>query len=266
MPMTQVYEYSQSADPFAAEPQGVCQALAARWIVSRALWDPRRDEAWDSARWMGSKRDMEAHVWRIYGATRAARAAVENEERTQMADVLARFNRQKDELVRKDRRRAVRVDFADATLAQGYTPPGYSSADLERQLAQVRIPALPRMLDAVMRDVSEHGGLAGSVHTTRSIPSSGAGAVVCGLGKGYKLIVARDVGLAGEGGAHALAAEIREDESRLFDPNYGEWKSEGVGVAASFNLLMHFLLERVYKLGQVDYLSIIHFPLKAGQS
>jgi hypothetical protein len=37
MPMKQVHEYSQSADKFEAEPGGVCQALSARWIVSRAV-------------------------------------------------------------------------------------------------------------------------------------------------------------------------------------------------------------------------------------
>jgi Yersinia/Haemophilus virulence surface antigen len=267
MPMKQVHEYSQSADKFEAEPDGVCQALSARWIVSRALWDPTRDGSWADGRWMGSKRDMEPHVWRTYRATRAARAAVAREERAAMEQAIKRFNAEKQELVARHKRAGRTLsELLQPGMDQAYTPGGHSPADLDRILAGIRIPTLPRMLGAVMSDIEEHGGLDGSLHLDRNVSSDRAQLNVCTLGSGYNLIDVRDSSLTGEGGAHAIAAEIRESETRLFDPNYGEWASVPPGnPRSSFGALLNFLLQSIYRLGSVQYLSVIHFPLKAGQ-
>lgn len=113
----------------------------------------------------------------------------------------------------------------------------------------------------------QHGGLDGSLHLDRNVSVDRASLNVCTLGKGYNLIDVRDSSLTDEGGAHAIAAEIRESETRLFDPNYGEWASVPPGnPSSSFGSLLNFLLQSIYRLGSVQYLSVIHFPLKAGQS
>jgi hypothetical protein len=267
MPMKQVHEYSQSADKFEAEPDGVCQALSARWIVSRALWDPKRDGNWADGRWMGSKRDMEPHVWRTYRATRAARAAVDGEERAAMEQAIKRFNAEKQELITRQKRAARTLsELQQPGMAQRYTPAGYAPGDLNQILAGIRIPTLPRMLGALMSDIEEHGGLDGSLHLDRNVSVDRAPLNVRRLGKGYNLIDVRDSSLTDEGGAHAIAAEVRESEIRFFDPNHGEWASVPPGEPpSSFDALLAFLLRSIYGLGSVQYLSVIHFPLKAGQ-
>jgi hypothetical protein len=254
MPMEQVHEYSQSADRFEAEPDGVCQALSARWIVERALWDPKRDGTWP--------------VWRTYRATRAARAAVSNEERAAMEQAIERFNRDKDALVARHKRAGrTHSELLTPGMAQRYTPDGYAPADLDRILTGIHIPTLPRMLEALMKDIEEHDGLDGALHLDRGVPANRAGIKVCTLSKGYNLIDVRDSNLTREGGAHAIAAEIREGETRLFDPNHGEWVSVPPDNArSSFGTLLHFLIEREYGLRSVQYLSVIHFPLKAGEN
>jgi hypothetical protein len=69
------------------------------------------------------------------------------------------------------------------------------------------------------------------------------------------------------GGAHAIAAEVRVGETRLFDPNAGEWLSEPPGNAwEALGTLLQFLLKSVYELRAVRHLSVIHFPPKARHS
>lgn len=268
MPMRQLYKFDQSDDKFEREPQGVCQALSARWVVSRALWDPGRDGKWVDAGWMGEKRDMEAHVWRIYSATRAARAAVAREEQRLMEQERQRFEADKQAALKRQRRMvtgaAALNAAAAATVPAEPTPAGYSPTDLDARLSRVYVPTLPRMLDALRKDIEEQSGLDGAVHTYNDVAPAHVAHKVCALGTGYKLIDVRDPGMASEGGAHAIAAEIRFEETRLFDPNAGEYKSEPPGNAwEAFGALVSFLLGSGYGLQSIRYLSVIHFPLKA---
>lgn len=265
MPMRHIHEFSQSADKFEREPQGVCQALSARWIVSRALWDPRRDGEWAGGRWMGTKSGMEAHVYRIYSATRAARAAVTAEESVLMEREIRKFHGEREALVKQQRRRATNMsDLLASNDAVASAPAGYSDADLQSRLNRIHIPTLPRMLEALMNDINEHGGLDGAVHIFNDVAPEHAAHKVCGLGAGYKLIDVRDPDLSSEGGAHAIAAEVRVGETRLFDPNAGEWLSEPPGNAwEALGTLLQFLLKSVYELRAVRHLSVIHFPPKA---
>jgi hypothetical protein len=268
MPMRQVYRFDQSEDKFEREPEGVCQALSARWIVSRALWDPGRDGPWADARWMGEKRDMEAHVARIYSATRSARAAVVREEQDKMEAARRRFEADKQAAIKRQRRMvtsaAAQSAAAAATLPAEPTPAGFSPADLDARLSRVYVPTLPRMLEALKKDIDEQGGLDGAVHTYNDVAPVHVAHRICALGTGYKLIEIRDPGMASEGGAHAIAAEIRFGETRLFDPNAGEYRSEPPGNAwESFGAQVSFLLGSGYRLQSIRYLSVIHFPLKA---
>jgi hypothetical protein len=269
MPMKKLYDFDQSEDKFEREPQGACQAWSARWIVSRALWEVRRDGEWKDRRWMGEKRDMEAHVWRIYTATRAARAAVASEERDRMEKQRQLFAAEKQAAVKRQRRMmtgsaAVQAASAPAAAtAVEPVPAGFAPADLDARLNSVYIPTLPRMLDALRNDIEEQGGLDGAVHTYDDVAPARAAHMICALGAGYKLIEIRDEAFTREGGAHAIAAELRPGQARLFDPNVGEYESQPPGSAwESFGALVTFLLGSAYKLASIRYLSVIHFPLK----
>jgi hypothetical protein len=268
MPMKKLYDFDQSADKFEREPQGVCQALSARWIVSRALWEPGRDGAWVDKRWMGEKRDMEAHVARIYSATRAARAAAQLQERRDMEDARVQFEKDRRAAIVHQRRRvtssAAIAAAAAAPAAADPMPAGFSPDDLDARLRRVYVPTMPRTLQALCNDIEEHGGLEGSIHTYEDVSPAHAAHRICALGAGYKLIEIRDSKLTSEGGAHAIAAELRAGEARLFDPNAGEYKSEPPGSAwEAFGALVQFLLGTGYGLDAIRYLSVIHFPLKA---
>jgi Yersinia/Haemophilus virulence surface antigen len=264
MAMRQVYGYSQSKDRFEREPAGVCQALSAQWIVARAKWQARgaRGE-WTDASWMGAKNDMSAHVDRIYGATRAARASVVRQEKDLMQQETERFNREKVTLIKQQNRRATTMTELLAT--DGAPPPeipGHTADDLERRLGGIYIPTLPRMLEALMNDIASQGGLTGgSVHSFSDVQATAAPIQVLSLRAGYNLIDLRDRSLAREGGAHAIAAEIRMDETRLFDPTYGEWMSVPPESAfTSFGVQLGSLV-REYGLDSVATLSVIHFKL-----
>jgi hypothetical protein len=268
MPMVRVHEFDQSKDKFDREPEGVCQALSSRWIVSRALWDPRRDGAWANGSWMNDRHEMEAHVWRIYASTRAARGAVALQEKKLMKEETERFEKEKQAALKHNRRvvtsAAALSAAAAAAMPAEATPNGYSAADLDARLSRVYIPALPHMLDALRKDIEEHGGLDGSVKTYNDVASGHVAHKVGELGPGYKLIVVRDAAMTSEGGAHAIAAELRDDEARLFDPNLGEFESRPPGnPSESLNILIQWLVGTAYELPTVRYLSVIHFPLKA---
>ena len=183
-----------------------------------------------------------------------------------MEQALRRFNGEKQDLVTRHKRAARTLgQLQQPGMDQPYTPPGYTQGDLDQILAGIRIPTLPRMLSALMRDIEEHGGLDGSLHLDRNISVDRAPRSVLALGNGYNLIDVRDPSLAEGGGAHAIAAEIREAEVRFFDPNHGEWASVPPGdPQSSFGAFLTFLLQSIYELGSVRYLSVIHFPLKAG--
>ena len=80
-----------------------------------------------------------------------------------------------------------------------------------------------------MSDIEEHGGLDGSLHLDRNVSVDRAPLNVRRLG------------------------------------NHGEWASVPPGEPpSSFDALLAFLLRSIYGLGSVQYLSVIHFPLKAG--
>lgn len=265
MAMKRIYEFSQSADRFEQEPAGVCQALSAQWIASRAKWQAAgASRPWADAGWMGSKRDMGVHVDRIYATTRAARAAVARQEEALMKQEIERFNAEKAALLKQQKRRATNLSELLATeSAPPPVVPGYTDDDLNRRLGAIRVPTLPRVLEALMADIADQSGLAtGAVHIHGNVSSTAAAQHVCSLNVGYNLIDVRDRSLASEGGAHAIAAEIRMSETRLFDPNYGEWVSvPPVSAWSSFGTQLNFLLQQVYELASVTTLSVIHFKL-----
>jgi len=266
MAMKRLYEFSQSADKFEKEPAGVCQALSAQWIVARAKWQAAGGRgAWADASWMGARKDMSEHVDRIYAATRAARKAVALQEESLMKQEIQRFSQEKAALLTQQQRRAPNMS---APLAADEAPPpavpGYTEADLERRLGAIHVPTLPRMLEAVMNDIAGQANLSGAVHTHGNAQSTAAAHKVCSLNVGYNLVDVRDRSLASEGGAHAIAAEIRMNETRLFDPNWGEWVSVPPGNAwSSFGTQLNFLLQNIYELESVNTLSVIHFKLQA---
>jgi hypothetical protein len=175
-----------------------------------------------------------------------------------------KFEAEKLQLVKRARRM---VTAAASVNAAGIgasppeaTPAGYSPADLQARLARVYIPTLPRMLEALMKDISEHSGLEGTVHTYDNVSPDHAAQKICALGSGYKLIDVRDASLSSEGGAHAIAAELRDGDARLFDPNVGEFAYEPPGGAWDlFSALVQFLLRKIYELSSIRYLSVIHF-------
>jgi hypothetical protein len=259
--MRRIYEYSQSDDPFAKEPQGVCLALSSQWIVARAKW--RADGGtgtWSDASWMGPKNKMAEHVDRIYTALRAARTSVDRQLQTLMAQELDRFNQEKTALVKQQRRRA--TNKAALVAADDASPaiPGYSNDDLVRRFSQIDVPSLPRMLDAVRKDIAGQANLVGAVHSYDAVQSTAAGAQVCSLDVGYNLIDVRDSHLAEGGGAHAIAAEISSNETRLFDPNYGEWLSvPPTNARTSLSTQLGFMLQSIYSVSSIQTLSVIHF-------
>ena len=162
-----------------------------------------------------------------------------------MKQEIERFNREKAALLKQQKRRATNMS---EMLANENAPPpvvpGYTDDDLNRRLGGIRVPTLPRVLEALMADIADQGGLAsGSVHIHSNVASTAAAQHVCSLGVGYNLIDVRDRSLASEGGAHAIAAEIRINETRLFDPNHGEWISvPPVNAWSSFGTQLNFLL------------------------
>src|SRR5262245_50084895 len=153
MPMRRIYEYSQSDDPFAKEPAGVCLALSSQWIVARARWRAADGTGtWSDASWMGPKNKMAEHVDRIYASLRAARTSVDRQLQTRMNEELERFNQEKTSLIKQQRRRAT---YKAAQAADDATPviPGYTQEDLVQRFSQIEVPTLPRMLDAVRKDI-----------------------------------------------------------------------------------------------------------------
>jgi hypothetical protein len=171
------------------------------------------------------------------------------------------FNREKTARVKQEKRKAT----SGLQPIENAPPPvvaGYTMDDLNRRLGGIRVPTLPRMLAALMNDIADQAGLTGgAVHSHSDLPVTAAGIKVCSLNVGYNLIDVRDPSFSSEGGAHAIAAEIRTTETRLFDPNHGEWVSVPPDNAwTSFSVELGNLLLK-YKLRAVNTLSVLHFKL-----